>query len=177
MEGVQNFTIYRRKGWGIVLSLFICTFSICYVLFFMSQVQWPLSIVVSRKALSRYQLIFRFLFHCKHVERQLCTAWQVHQVWLETFCFIYRWLSISWFRISHYCNSPCREFAPSIQKELPSPDQHCSVGACLNLLIAFFIISHLRQVYFNTVHCIKNAHFKMLCFLIAAHLLSFLLMF
>lgn len=44
------------------------------------QVQWPLSIVISRKALTKYQLLFRLLFHCKHVERQLCGAWQVHQV-------------------------------------------------------------------------------------------------
>ncbi|CAM8894576.1 unnamed protein product [Rhodiola kirilowii] len=42
-------------------------------------VMWPLSIVISRKALTKYQLIFRLLFHCKHVSRQLCGAWQVHQ--------------------------------------------------------------------------------------------------
>ncbi|CAN7067902.1 unnamed protein product [Brassica rapa subsp. trilocularis] len=49
------------------------TFSLSY------KVQWPLSIVISKKALSKYHLIFRFLFHCKHVERQLCGAWQIHQ--------------------------------------------------------------------------------------------------
>ncbi|KAK7256170.1 hypothetical protein RIF29_29607 [Crotalaria pallida] len=49
------------------------TFSLSY------KVLWPLSIVLSRKALTKYQLIFRFLFHCKHVDRQLCGAWQVHQ--------------------------------------------------------------------------------------------------
>ncbi|KAK9082686.1 hypothetical protein Scep_029157 [Stephania cephalantha] len=49
------------------------TFSLSY------KVQWPLSIVISRKALTKYQLIFRLLFHCKHVNRQLCGAWQVHQ--------------------------------------------------------------------------------------------------
>ncbi|XP_054784068.1 gamma-tubulin complex component 2 isoform X2 [Prosopis cineraria] len=49
------------------------TFSLSY------KVRWPLSIVLSRKALTKYQLIFRFLFHCKHVDRQLCGAWQVHQ--------------------------------------------------------------------------------------------------
>ncbi|XP_073010454.1 gamma-tubulin complex component 2 [Typha latifolia] len=43
------------------------------------KVQWPLSLVISRKALTKYQLIFRLLFHCKHVNRQLCMAWQVHQ--------------------------------------------------------------------------------------------------
>ncbi|XP_014516271.1 gamma-tubulin complex component 2 isoform X2 [Vigna radiata var. radiata] len=49
------------------------TFSLSY------KVHWPLSIVLSRKALAKYQLIFRFLFHCKHVDRQLCGAWQIHQ--------------------------------------------------------------------------------------------------
>ncbi|XP_038703949.1 gamma-tubulin complex component 2 isoform X2 [Tripterygium wilfordii] len=49
------------------------TFTLSY------KVQWPLSIVISRRALTKYQLIFRFLFHCKHAERQLCGAWQVHQ--------------------------------------------------------------------------------------------------
>jgi len=49
------------------------TFSLSY------KVQWPLSLVISRKSLMKYQLIFRFLFHCKHVDRQLCGAWQVHQ--------------------------------------------------------------------------------------------------
>ncbi|XP_019194204.1 PREDICTED: gamma-tubulin complex component 2 [Ipomoea nil] len=49
------------------------TFSLNY------KVQWPLSLVISRKALIKYQLIFRFLFHCKHVDRQLSGAWQVHQ--------------------------------------------------------------------------------------------------
>ncbi|KAF5948218.1 hypothetical protein HYC85_014175 [Camellia sinensis] len=47
------------------------TFSLSY------KVHWPLSLVISRKALTKYQLIFRFLFHCKHVDRQLCGAWQV----------------------------------------------------------------------------------------------------
>ncbi|KQJ83407.1 hypothetical protein BRADI_5g14800v3 [Brachypodium distachyon] len=43
------------------------------------KIQWPLSLVISRKALTKYQLIFRLLFHCKHVSRQLCTAWQIQQ--------------------------------------------------------------------------------------------------
>ncbi|XP_076883493.1 gamma-tubulin complex component 2-like [Bidens hawaiensis] len=49
------------------------TFSVTY------KAQWPLSLVISKKALTKYQLIFRFLFHCKHVHQQLCAAWQVHQ--------------------------------------------------------------------------------------------------
>jgi len=42
-------------------------------------VRWPLSLVISKKVLVKYQLIFRHLFHCKHVERQLCKTWQNHQ--------------------------------------------------------------------------------------------------
>ncbi len=42
-------------------------------------VRWPLSLVVPKKVLVKYQLIFRHLFHCKHVERQLCKTWQNHQ--------------------------------------------------------------------------------------------------
>lgn len=40
---------------------------------------WPLSIVVSEKALSSYQLIFRHLFFSKHVERRLFETWLNHQ--------------------------------------------------------------------------------------------------
>lgn len=28
-----------------------------------------------RKALTRYQMLFRHMFYCKHVERQLCGVW------------------------------------------------------------------------------------------------------
>ncbi|XP_064605100.1 gamma-tubulin complex component 2-like [Liolophura sinensis] len=38
-------------------------------------VKWPVSLVLNRKALTRYQMLFRHLFYCKHVERQLCGVW------------------------------------------------------------------------------------------------------
>ncbi|GAB1597452.1 gamma-tubulin complex component 2-like [Argonauta hians] len=38
-------------------------------------VKWPLTLVLNRKALMLYQLLFRQLFYCKHVERQLCNLW------------------------------------------------------------------------------------------------------
>uniref|UniRef100_K1PPH0 Gamma-tubulin complex component n=1 Tax=Magallana gigas TaxID=29159 RepID=K1PPH0_MAGGI len=38
-------------------------------------VKWPVSLVLNRKALIRYQMLFRHLFYCKHVERQLCSVW------------------------------------------------------------------------------------------------------
>lgn len=42
-------------------------------------VKWPLSLVISRKCLFKYQMLFRHLFHCKHVERQLCATWSSHK--------------------------------------------------------------------------------------------------
>lgn len=45
-----------------------------------AQTAWPISLVLSRRVLTKYQLLFRHLFHCKHVERQLCQVWHEHQV-------------------------------------------------------------------------------------------------
>jgi len=38
-------------------------------------VKWPLSLILSKKALTKYQMLFRHLFYGKHVERQLCSLW------------------------------------------------------------------------------------------------------
>ncbi|EIW87341.1 hypothetical protein CONPUDRAFT_45986 [Coniophora puteana RWD-64-598 SS2] len=38
-------------------------------------VPFPLSLVISRKTILRYQLIFRFLLHLKHVEQSLTAMW------------------------------------------------------------------------------------------------------
>ena len=43
------------------------------------KVEWPLSLVISRKAITNYQLLFRHLFFCKHVERRLFSTWLDHQ--------------------------------------------------------------------------------------------------
>ncbi|KAL4250163.1 Spindle pole body component [Abortiporus biennis] len=42
-------------------------------------VQFPLSLVISRKTILRYQLIFRFLLHLKHVEQSLSAMWIEHK--------------------------------------------------------------------------------------------------
>lgn len=41
--------------------------------------QWPVSLVLSRKALTQYQLLFRLLFYCKRVRNGLDNAWLWHQ--------------------------------------------------------------------------------------------------
>ncbi|RDB26745.1 Spindle pole body component alp4 [Hypsizygus marmoreus] len=38
-------------------------------------VKFPLSLVISRKTIVRYQLLFRFLLHLKHVEQSLSSMW------------------------------------------------------------------------------------------------------
>lgn len=38
-------------------------------------VKWPLSLILNRKALACYQMLFRHLFYSKHVERLLCNVW------------------------------------------------------------------------------------------------------
>ncbi|KIM24993.1 hypothetical protein M408DRAFT_75009 [Serendipita vermifera MAFF 305830] len=42
-------------------------------------VRFPLSLVISRKTILRYQLIFRFLLHLKHVEQMLSAMWIDHK--------------------------------------------------------------------------------------------------
>lgn len=42
---------------------------------FSYEVQWPVSLVLNHIAISKYQMLFRQLFYCKHVERQLCRVW------------------------------------------------------------------------------------------------------
>ena len=37
--------------------------------------KFPLSLVISRKTILRYQLLFRFLLHLKHVEQSLSSMW------------------------------------------------------------------------------------------------------
>lgn len=47
------------------------------------KVSWPLSIILSRRAITKYQLIFRLLFFSKHVERRLFSSWMDHQATKE----------------------------------------------------------------------------------------------
>lgn len=44
-------------------------------LFMMSGVGGIPCPLLRRKALTRYQMLFRHMFYCKHVERQLCSVW------------------------------------------------------------------------------------------------------
>ncbi len=43
------------------------------------RVEWPVSLVLSKKALTKYQFIFRHLLHIKHVESIILDSWMVLQ--------------------------------------------------------------------------------------------------
>ncbi|KAL4714483.1 hypothetical protein ACJJTC_017778, partial [Scirpophaga incertulas] len=44
------------------------------------EVKWPVSLILNHKAIACYQMIFRHLFYCKHVERLLCRVWLNNKV-------------------------------------------------------------------------------------------------
>ncbi len=50
------------------------------------RVTWPLSLVVSKRAITKYQLLFRHLFFTKHVERMLLHTWLDHQASIYMSC-------------------------------------------------------------------------------------------
>jgi gamma-tubulin complex component 2 len=43
------------------------------------KVAWPVSLVVSKRSVTKYQLVFRHLFFARHVERCLKQTWQGQQ--------------------------------------------------------------------------------------------------
>ena len=43
------------------------------------EVKWPVSLVINRNCLTRYQMLFRFLFYIKYIERLLCQVWRAHK--------------------------------------------------------------------------------------------------
>ncbi|XP_032680668.1 gamma-tubulin complex component 2-like isoform X2 [Odontomachus brunneus] len=43
-------------------------------------VKWPVSLIINRKAIACYQMLFRHLFSCKHVERLLCRVWVSNKI-------------------------------------------------------------------------------------------------
>ncbi|XP_066587189.1 gamma-tubulin complex component 2 isoform X2 [Prorops nasuta] len=38
-------------------------------------VKWPVSLIINRKTIVCYQILFRHLFYCKYIERLLCRVW------------------------------------------------------------------------------------------------------
>jgi gamma-tubulin complex component 2 len=59
----------------VFCSLILITLAAIDALALDYNVKFPLSLVISRKTILRYQLLFRFLLHLKHVEQSLSSMW------------------------------------------------------------------------------------------------------
>jgi hypothetical protein len=101
------------------------------------KVKWPLSLVISAGALTKYQMIFRHLFFCKHVERRLGDAWRYHQTTKE-------FLGVRSALMASYCLRQRmlhfqQNFVYYMMFEVISPRWHCfeqsvSVGRNVQIL-------------------------------------------
>ena len=57
-------------------------------------VQWPISLILNRRSLAMYQMLFRHLFYCKHVEKLLSNVWITTKVeFLASFCCFAPWFN------------------------------------------------------------------------------------
>lgn len=43
------------------------------------KVKWPMNLIISKKCLINYRIIFRLLLHCKFTEYKICELWSVQQ--------------------------------------------------------------------------------------------------
>ena len=42
------------------------------------KVKWPLNLILTNSVMIKYKLLFRHLFYCKYVERNLSQIWLLH---------------------------------------------------------------------------------------------------
>ncbi|XP_007897077.1 gamma-tubulin complex component 2 isoform X1 [Callorhinchus milii] len=103
IETNQEKTIIHPDPTEIALSG-LEAFSFDYV------VKWPLSLIINRKALTRYQMLFRHMFYCKHVERQLCNVWIGNKVARQ-----YSLHSAKWFAAAFTLRQRMLNFVQNIQ--------------------------------------------------------------
>jgi len=85
------------------------------------KVQWPLTLIISRRAITKYQLIFRHLFFCKYVERHLANTWLLHQSTKELNldgCFL------NSYNIRHRMHHFCKNYVYYIVVEVLDPNFH-----------------------------------------------------
>ncbi|XP_047134835.2 gamma-tubulin complex component 2 [Hydra vulgaris] len=59
------------------------------------EVKWPLSLILSKKALTKYQMLFRHLFYAKHVERLLCNLWSSSKATKKNKFYNRSWYSVA----------------------------------------------------------------------------------
>lgn len=69
------------------------------------KIDFPLNLIINRKVLAKYQVLFRHLFWCKYIERQLNQTWHVLQSTKETPlpCYMHAYGLNQ--RMLHYCKN------------------------------------------------------------------------
>ncbi|XP_059802801.1 gamma-tubulin complex component 2 isoform X3 [Hypanus sabinus] len=86
-------------------------------------VKWPLSLIINRKALTRYQMLFRHMFYCKHVDRLLCNVWISNKAAKQ-----YSLRSAKWFAAAFTLRQRMLNFVQNIQYymmfEVMEPNWH-----------------------------------------------------
>jgi len=87
-------------------------------------VKWPTSLVISRKALTRYQILFRHLFYCKHVERQLCNVWMGNKQTKMWHLSRSRWYAAA-FALRQRMLNFVQNFEYYMMFEVIEPNWHC----------------------------------------------------
>jgi gamma-tubulin complex component 2 len=114
------------------------------------KVGWPLSIVLSRRAITKYQLLSHLLFFCKHVELRVLECWKDHQATKEmglrgemgpSYCLRHRML--------HFLQN----FVYYMTIEVFTPRSHEMVSAMSSAKDMDEVI-HLHEVFLDT--CLKE---------------------
>uniref|UniRef100_A0A672KY52 Gamma-tubulin complex component n=1 Tax=Sinocyclocheilus grahami TaxID=75366 RepID=A0A672KY52_SINGR len=105
-------------------------------------VKWPLSLIINRKALTRYQMLFRHMFYCKHVERLLCNVWISNKAAKQ-----YSLHSAKWFAAAFALRQRMLNFVQNIQYymmfEVMEPTWHIMENNLKSVIVACFLAEHV----------------------------------
>uniref|UniRef100_A0A8C2HED8 Gamma-tubulin complex component n=1 Tax=Cyprinus carpio TaxID=7962 RepID=A0A8C2HED8_CYPCA len=117
-------------------------------------VKWPLSLIINRKALTRYQMLFRHMFYCKHVERLLCNVWISNKASKQ-----YSLHSAKWFAAAFALRQRMLNFVQNIQYymmfEVNEPTWHIMEN---NLKSVNFLLSHAHTGVFILIVLQRFTH-------------------
>jgi gamma-tubulin complex component 2 len=85
------------------------------------RVKWPLTLIISKKAINKYQLIFRHLLQCKYAEKYLENVWCSHQLFKE--CNVQSSLQLT-YALRHRMLQFCKNYMYYMQYEVLEPNHH-----------------------------------------------------
>lgn len=128
-------------------------------------VTFPLSLVISRKALTKYQLLFRHILNMKHVEDLLCSAWmdQKNTLWKRksTNADIERW-KFRIFSLRNRMLTFVQQFAYYVTNEVLEPNWRRLESNLKNITTVDQVLQH-HSDFLDT--CLKECmltHSKLL---------------